>query len=159
MQELLLESYKFGATRGKRNAAVVAKRKNNAVAVAEWGNKKSKKAKKEKDDDEDDSKPEKPKRKSGITKPVVLSPALAEFMEAESLPRTEIVKKLHAYIKTNNLQDPKNKRNILFDQKLQDVFKTKKTDYFKLNRYQIWICTVLHFFRLISKHVHHAGEV
>lgn len=42
------------------------------------------------------------------------------------MPRTEVVKKLWAYIKKNNLQNPKNKRNILADANLLKVFGGKK---------------------------------
>ena len=38
------------------------------------------------------------------------------------MPRTEVTKKLWAYIKKHNLQDPKNKRNIKADDKLKAVF-------------------------------------
>lgn len=38
------------------------------------------------------------------------------------------------YIKKNELQDPKNKRRIVFDDKLQVLFKQKATDMFKLPR-------------------------
>lgn len=42
------------------------------------------------------------------------------------MPRSEVVKKLWAYIKKNSLQNPKNKRNILADDKLLKVFGGKK---------------------------------
>jgi chromatin remodeling complex protein RSC6 len=50
------------------------------------------------------------------------SAALAAVVGASPLPRTEVVKKLWAYIKKNNLQDAKNKRNINADAKLKEVF-------------------------------------
>jgi len=77
---------------------------------------------------------------------MVLSPALADFLGESELPRTEVVKRIHAHIKDNNLQNPKNRRKIIFDTRLQEVFKCKTTDYFKINR-------------LISKHVQSADEV
>lgn len=43
------------------------------------------------------------------------------------MPRSEVVKKLWAYIKKNGLQDQKNKRNINADDKLLKVFGGKKT--------------------------------
>ena len=42
------------------------------------------------------------------------------------MPRTEIVKKLWAYIKKNGLQDKKNKRMINADEKLSKFFGGKK---------------------------------
>ena len=38
------------------------------------------------------------------------------------MPRTEVTKKIWAYIKRNNLQDKKNRRNINADDKLKPVF-------------------------------------
>jgi len=55
------------------------------------------------------------------------SAALAEIVGAGALPRTEVVKKIWAYIKKHNLQDTKNKRNINADDKLKAVFGGKKT--------------------------------
>ena len=54
------------------------------------------------------------------------SPALAEVIGNTSVPRTEAVRKIWVYIKKNNLQNPKNKRNILADDKLSKVFGGKK---------------------------------
>jgi chromatin remodeling complex protein RSC6 len=59
--------------------------------------------------------------------PVTPSAALAEVVGAKAMPRTEITKKLWAYIKKNNLQDSKNRRNINADDKLKVVFGGKKT--------------------------------
>jgi chromatin remodeling complex protein RSC6 len=53
------------------------------------------------------------------------SEALATIVGNESLPRTEVTKKLWEYIKKNNLQDPKNKRNINADENLLPVFDGK----------------------------------
>jgi upstream activation factor subunit UAF30 len=55
------------------------------------------------------------------------SAALAEIVGASALPRTEVVKKIWAYIKKHGLQDAKNKRNINADDKLKAVFNGKKT--------------------------------
>ncbi len=55
------------------------------------------------------------------------SAALAAVVGASPLPRTEVVKKLWAYIKKNNLQDTKNRRNINADSKLKEVFGGKTT--------------------------------
>ena len=55
------------------------------------------------------------------------SPALAKIVGERPLPRTEVVKKLWAYVKKNNLQDKKERRNINADEPLRDVFGGKKT--------------------------------
>ena len=59
--------------------------------------------------------------------PMQPSAALAEIVGDKALPRTEVVKKLWAYIKKHNLQDPKNKRNINADELLVKVFKGRKS--------------------------------
>jgi len=43
----------------------------------------------------------------------------------ETLPRTEMVKGLWSYIKSNDLQNPKNKSEILPDSKMKKVFGAK----------------------------------
>lgn len=60
------------------------------------------------------------------------SPALAEVIGATAVPRTEAVRKIWVYIKKNNLQNPKNKRNILADDKLSKIFGKKEVTMFEL---------------------------
>jgi chromatin remodeling complex protein RSC6 len=67
------------------------------------------------------------KPSAAFMKPLKPSSALAEVVGSSPLPRTQVVKKLWAYIKKNKLQDPKNKRNINADAKLAKVFGGKKT--------------------------------
>ncbi len=57
-----------------------------------------------------------------LSKPLTISPELAAVVGPGPMPRTEVVKKLWEYIKKNNLQNPKNKRNIIADEKLKVVF-------------------------------------
>ncbi len=54
--------------------------------------------------------------------PMKVSEDLAEIVGKGPMPRTEVTKKLWAYIKSKKLQDPKNKRNIIPDEKLSRVF-------------------------------------
>lgn len=65
-------------------------------------------------------------------KPLYPSDALAEIVGKKPLPRTEITKKLWAYIKKNKLQDAKNKRLINPDAKLSKVLGSKPIDMFKM---------------------------
>lgn len=58
--------------------------------------------------------------------PMQISEELAAVVGQGPMPRTEVTKKLWAYIKSKGLQDPKNKRNIRPDDKLKEVFKTKE---------------------------------
>ena len=55
------------------------------------------------------------------------SSELAAVVGAKPLPRTEVTKKLWAYIKKNGLQDQKNKRMIKADDSLRAVFGGKST--------------------------------
>ena len=59
-------------------------------------------------------------------KPVQPNEALAAVVGANPLPRTELTKKLWAYIKKNALQDKKVKTNINADDKLKPIFGGKK---------------------------------
>ena len=59
---------------------------------------------------------------AGFMKPLQPSDDLAAIVGSKPLPRTEVVKKIWEYIKKNDLQDAKNKRNINADAKLKPVF-------------------------------------
>jgi upstream activation factor subunit UAF30 len=63
---------------------------------------------------------------SAFMKAMKPSEALAKIVGNESLPRSEMIKKLWEYIKKNNLQDAENKRNINADENLLAVFDGKK---------------------------------
>src|SRR5438128_11682916 len=71
----------------------------------------------------------KPERKANAAfmKPVQPSDALAEIVGSKAIPRTEVTKRLWAYIKKNKLQDPKNRRMIKADAVLKRVFGGKST--------------------------------
>ena len=57
--------------------------------------------------------------------PVTPSAQLSEVVGSKPLPRTELTKKLWAYIKKNGLQDAKNRRMINADDKLRPIFANK----------------------------------
>jgi upstream activation factor subunit UAF30 len=78
---------------------------------------------------------------SAFMKPLQPSPELAVIVGPKPLPRTEVVKKLWAFIKKNGLQDQKNKRNINPDEALAKVFGGTKT----VNMFQMTA--------LVSKHL------
>jgi upstream activation factor subunit UAF30 len=59
---------------------------------------------------------------AAFMKPMQPSAALAAVVGSSALPRTEVTKKLWAYIKRNGLQDSKNRRQINADEKLRPVF-------------------------------------
>jgi len=62
------------------------------------------------------------KPNAAFMRPVTPSASLAEVVGAKPIPRTEVTKKLWAYIKKNGLQDKKNKRMINADDNLRVVF-------------------------------------
>lgn len=78
---------------------------------------------------------------SGFVKPTQISHELANFLgkdKGTEMARTEVTREINAYIRKHNLQDPKNGRHILPDNKLRKLLKLKKEDeltYFNLQRY------------------------
>ena len=54
--------------------------------------------------------------------PLTPTAELSKVTGTNPLPRTEVVKKVWAYIKANNLQDSTNKRNINADSVLKPIF-------------------------------------
>ena len=67
------------------------------------------------------------KKKSGLSQMTYsLSSELQAVVGAKSLTRPQIVKKLWVYIKAHKLQDAKNRRLIVPDAKLAEVFGSKK---------------------------------
>jgi upstream activation factor subunit UAF30 len=57
-----------------------------------------------------------------LSKPMNLSSELEAVIGSGPMPRSEVVKKIWEYIKKNDLQNPKNKRNIIADDKLKPIF-------------------------------------
>ena len=62
------------------------------------------------------------KSNSAFMKPMSVSEDLAAVVGKGPMPRSEVVKKLWAYIKKHGLQDQKNRRNINADAALKKVF-------------------------------------
>jgi chromatin remodeling complex protein RSC6 len=67
------------------------------------------------------------KPNAAFMKPVTPDATLAAVVGSDPLPRTELTKKLWAYIKKNGLQDKKTKTQINADDKLKAVFGGKKS--------------------------------
>ncbi|TXG64391.1 hypothetical protein EZV62_011385 [Acer yangbiense] len=74
------------------------------------------------------------KRGGGFTKLCCLSPQLQTLVGVSELARTQVVKRLWIYIRENNLQDPKNKRNIICDESLHALFRVNSINMFKMNK-------------------------
>jgi len=81
------------------------------------------------------------KPNAAFMKPVTPDQALAEVIGSKAVPRTEVTKKLWAYIKKNGLQDKKNRRMINADSSLKPVFGGKSA----VNMFEMT--------RLVGKHL------
>jgi len=86
-----------------------------------------------------------PKKKrtpnAAFMRPVQPDEALGAVVGSNPIPRTEVTKKLWAYIRKNGLQDAKEKRMINADDKLSKVFGGKKQ------------VSMFEMTKLVSKHV------
>jgi chromatin remodeling complex protein RSC6 len=87
------------------------------------------------------AKKSKRKPNAAFMKPVTPSAALAPVVGSKPIPRTEVTKRLWAYIKKNKLQDAKNKRVIKSDATLKPVFGGKAS----VNMFEMT--------KLVSKHL------
>lgn len=81
------------------------------------------------------------KKNSKFMQPMKLSEELTAVVGRGPMPRTEVTKKLWAYIKANKRQNPKNKRLIDPDDKLARIFGGKKS----INMFEMT--------KLVSKHL------
>ena len=80
------------------------------------------------------------KPNAAFMKPVQPSAALSEVVGSKPIPRTEVTKKLWAYIKRKGLQDKKNRRMIHADDALKPIFKKDQVNMFEMTK-------------LVSKHL------
>jgi upstream activation factor subunit UAF30 len=86
-------------------------------------------------------KPKKPASKAGggkangLQQPLKPSEELSAVVGPGPLPRGEVVSKVWEYIKSNNLQNPENRREILADDKLRKVFGKDKVTMFEMNKH------------------------
>ncbi|KAL1211516.1 putative SWIPSNF complex component SNF12 [Cardamine amara subsp. amara] len=64
-------------------------------------------------------------RSTGIFKPTPVSPVLAQFLGTGETTRTDAVKEIWTYIKSHDLQNPADKREIFCDKKLKLIFQGK----------------------------------
>ena len=77
-----------------------------------------------KKDQKQANKPKKERKACGFAVPVPVSDLMCEFMDVEKgslVARTDITKKLNAYIKANGLENPENRQQILPDEKLWKI--------------------------------------
>lgn len=75
------------------------------------------------------------KKPNALQKPLTPSPALAAVVGPGMLSRGQVVSKVWDYIRTHNLQNPADKREILADDKLKVVFGRDRCTMFEMNKY------------------------
>nr|KJB43617.1 hypothetical protein B456_007G210300 [Gossypium raimondii] len=80
----------------------------------------------EREEDPDEAKG-KEKRQKGFLAPLQLSDALVKFLGTgeNELTRAVVIKRMWDYIKENNLQDPADKRKVICDEKLKELFEVE----------------------------------
>lgn len=84
------------------------------------------------------AKVEKPKaghKPNALQQPLQPSDDLAAVVGAGTMARGEVVSKVWEYIKAHKLQNPKDGREILADDKLKKVFGKDKVTMFEMNKY------------------------
>ena len=81
------------------------------------------------------------KPNAAFMKPVQPDASLSEVVGSKAIPRTEVTKKIWAYIKRNGLQDKKKRTMINADDKLKVVFGGKRQ------------VTMFEMTKLVSRHL------
>src|SRR4029453_1026489 len=72
---------------------------------------------------------------NALQRPLKPSEALAAVVGPGPLPRGEVASKVWDYIKSHNLQNPENRREILADDTLRKVFGKDKVTMFEMNKH------------------------
>lgn len=102
-----------------------------AVRELKIANKASKKSKRAKGN----------RQPSGFVKPTLISNELADFLgkaKGTEMARTAVTKEINSYIREHSLQDPKNGRRIIPDNKLSvllNIAKDEELTYFNLQKF------------------------
>ncbi len=73
--------------------------------------------------------------RGGLSRPVTPSADLAAITGSDPLPRSQVVSKMWDYIRTNKLQNPENKREIVADDKIRKIFGTDRCSMFEMNKH------------------------
>jgi chromatin remodeling complex protein RSC6 len=72
---------------------------------------------------------------NALQQPLKPSEELAAVVGEGPLARGEVVSKVWEYIRSNNLQNPEDRREILADDKLRKVFGKDKVTMFEMNKH------------------------
>ena len=126
-----------GATSARAGAAKKSARSGAAKSTARGGSSRSGAARKTANTARKSAR----RPNAAFMKPLTPSPALAEVVGPNPLPRTEATSRLWDYIKKNDLQDAKNRRMIRADPALKAVFGGKA----QVNMFEMT--------KLVSKHL------
>ena len=101
---------------------------------------------------ESDEQTDKPKRLNGFAKPMRMSPELCQFLNVDTsteMARTDVTKKITEYVKEHKLQNEKNKRELILDDKLRTIIQPEEdvqVTFFNLQKF-------------LSKHYYKPEEV
>ena len=79
-----------------------------------------------------------PVKKTGINMELSVSKELAAIIgtdKGEKISRPQVVKRLWAYLKENNLQDPENRQFFTPDAKMEPVFGNERIKAFSMSKY------------------------
>ena len=107
------------ATRKKAAKKVTKKKATKKKATRKKAKKKAKK---------------KRKVNPAFARPLKPSAVLADVIGSKAIPRSQVIKRIWDYIKKHQLQNPKNRRNILADAKLRQVFGKGEVTMFELTK-------------------------
>ncbi|KAF9899231.1 hypothetical protein EC991_009277 [Linnemannia zychae] len=137
--------------KAKKDSSKATKKAGGAAKKKKEADKKKKSSSSSKDKDD---KPKKPRAKAlnpdgtekvnGFTRPYFISDTLYQVIGKYGepgpsgrveMPRHQVVKFLWSYIKENNLQDEKDKRDINCDDKMKALFGMDKINCFSMNKY------------------------
>ena len=98
-----------------------------------------------------DEKKPRAENNSGFMKPVNISPELANFIKVdtkEPITRVAITKKICEYIKEKDLQNPKDRREIIPDPSLKSIFKISEGEIEPLTYYSMQKKIQSHIFKV-----------
>nr|AAM65610.1 unknown [Arabidopsis thaliana] len=114
--------------RGARSLLAPASRATSSLVSARSTKKPAAKPKakaKPKPKAKSDSPAKKTPRSTGIFKVTPVSPVLAQFLGTGETSRTDAIKGIWTYIKSHDLQNPADKREIFCDETLKLIFEGK----------------------------------
>ncbi|XVF17739.1 hypothetical protein REPUB_Repub10bG0149600 [Reevesia pubescens] len=105
------------------------------MSVSVKSTEKEKPRKHEREEDPDDPK-QKGKRQKGFLAPIKLSDALIKFLgtRENELTRAVVIKRMWDYIKEHNLQDSSDKRKVICDEKLKELFDVETFNGFTITK-------------------------